>query len=99
MHEFVRQHIGHELSFILVDERIVSVAILARFVMLEAKSAGHIVAQRQQKLILAIVVSAEKEVCFLHQIAVVLDFAVGYAGGPFAVGGDVQVMLNGFSRA
>ena len=66
MYELVRQQIGVKLAEPGFHEGLFIYAVVARFVMLKPEM-RHVIAQREQKMIVAIMVCAEKLVRFLHR--------------------------------
>ena len=64
--------------------------------MLQAE-AGHVIAERQQKMIAAIMPRAEQRAGFLYQILIMLDQFVAQLDRAVAIAGQMQIMV--LSRA
>ena len=63
MHEFVRKQIGSRVRYPSINRAFFVDAVVARFVMLEAE-VRHVVAQREQEMVVAIVAHAEERAGF-----------------------------------
>ena len=91
MHELVRQEVGRDPLQIRIDQRALLVSVVARLVMLQAE-VRHVVAERVEEMIVAVVAGAEQCARLLHQILVFRDDFGTHLQGAIAVGGDVQIM-------
>ena len=98
VHELMRQKAGGDAAVVGIDQGFFVGAVVARFVVFEAE-VGDVIAQGVEEMVVAEVAGAEEGLGFADQVAVVPDFGFGDAEGAFAVGGEMQVVGDGFAGA
>ena len=87
----MRQERGAHDGGSRIREVIFAGLIIARFVMLETE-VRDLIAEREQKMIFAIMPGAEQRARFTNELSVFLDKIGRRVQGFVAVGGDVEIM-------
>ena len=94
----MRKQVGIGAPQRVIDQRSFQRAIVARLVMLQP-GMRHMIAERQQKMIVAVMPPAEQGARFLHQILQMSHFVRSDVGGAGAIGGDMQEVRRTAARA
>ena len=92
----MRQQAGHQFAAVLVNQRALAHPAVVGLVVLQAEM-GHMVAQAEQEVIVAVMPRPEKFACFGHQVHVFLAELGADVERGFAVRGDVHHVADGLA--